>query len=254
MSKQNKTTSASPDKTNASRPVALITGASSGIGRSCALILAKAGYNLALVARTQSTLQATADSCSKLDSECETLVLTADISQRQAGVQLVDQVTKQWGRIDALLNIAGSAPLMPIDQITPEHWQACVDSNLSGAVLLTAAAWPWFKKQQSGFVGNISSMASIDPFEGFSMYAAAKVGLNMFTHCTAQEGSAINVRAVAVAPGAVETPLLRQTFSEEIIASDKTLNPDEVAKVLCDCLLGEHEFTPGQTIVLPSPA
>lgn len=236
------------------RPVALITGASSGIGKACAMILAQAGYNLALVARTRHTLQDAASQCKAINSQCQTLVLPADISQADVPATLIQQVTDHWGRLDVLMNIAGSAPLMPIDKITPEHWQACVDSNLTSAVLLTAAAWPWFKKQQSGFVGNVSSMASIDPFPGFAMYAAAKVGLNMFTHCTAQEGKAINVRTVAVAPGAVETPMLRQNFGLEIISKDKTLLPEAVAEVLCDCLQEERDFKSGETIVLASPA
>lgn len=240
-------------KTNA-RPVALITGAGSGIGRACALQLAQYGYNLALVSRTRSTLEATAESCSVANNQCQTLIMPADICDPETAPNLIAQVLAKWNRLDALFNVAGSAPLMPIEAITAQNWRACIDSNLSGAVLLTAAAWPTFQRQQSGFVGNVSSMASIDPFNGFAMYAAAKVGLNMFTHCTAQEGNAINVTAVAVAPGAVETPMLRQNFGEKIIRKDQTLSPDDVATVLCDCLHKERAFKSGETIVISSPA
>lgn len=242
-----------PDTNKNKRPVALVTGAGSGIGKACATLLASNGYDIALVARTRKTLEETAAACSKLDPACQTLVLPADISEADMPDAIINDITDHWGRLDALLNIAGSAPLMPIDQITPQSWRSCIDSNLSGAVLLTAAAWPVFKRQKSGFVGNVSSMASIDPFPGFAMYAAAKTGLNMFTHCTAQEGQAINVRAVAVAPGAVETPMLRQNFGQEIIGKDKTLPPDAIAQLLCDCLMKLRVFKSGETILLTSP-
>lgn len=233
--------------------VAIITGAGSGIGQAVALELAESGTRLALVGRTLATLEATADLCGHRSPACQCISIVADMRDPAAPAVIVEKVMAQWHRIDAVLNIAGSAPLMPIDKITPENWRDCVDGNLTGPVLLTAAAWPVFTRQQSGFVGNVSSMASIDPFPGFAMYAAAKTGLNMFTHCTASEGQAINVKAVAVAPGAVETAMLRQNFDTSIIAANKTLTPEDVARVLCDCLTGARDFTSGETIVLPSP-
>ena len=84
---------------------------------------------------------------------------------------------------------------------------------------------------------NVSSMASIDPFPGFATYAAAKIG----------------VKAVAVAPGAVETPMLRSMFNEQMIPKDKALSPEQVAKIITDCITGERAFTSGETIAVPSP-
>ena len=108
-------------------------------------------------------------------------------------------------------------------------------------------------EQQSGFIGSVSSMASIDPFPGFSIYAAAKAGVNLFTLVTGREGQKIGVRAMAVAPGAVETGMLRKLFDESVIPADATLSPDEVAKVIVDCLENKRAFEVGQTIELPSP-
>jgi NAD(P)-dependent dehydrogenase (short-subunit alcohol dehydrogenase family) len=237
----------------ADRQVALITGAGSGIGRAMAMLLAEAGYHVALVARTESKLRETAREIAEECPDAQTLVLPADLTDPAATRALVGKVVDHFGRLDVLGNVAGSAPLQPIEQVTPEIWQACIDSNLSYIVHLTAAAWPIFKQQKSGFVANVSSMASIDPFPGFSIYAAAKVGLNMFTKCTADEGAKLNIRAVAVAPGAVETPMLRANFNEKIIAADKTLDPFEVAGTLVDCILGKRDFKPGETIVQMSP-
>lgn len=237
----------------ADRQVALVTGAGSGVGRAMAVLLAEAGYHVALVARTESKLRDTAAEIKKQSPAVDTLVLPTDLADATATRALVGKVVDRFGRLDVLANVAGSAPLQPIEAVTPEIWQACMDTNLSYVVHLTAAAWPIFRKQKSGFVANVSSMASIDPFPGFSIYAAAKIGLNMFTKCTADEGQAHNVNAVAVAPGAIETPMLRQNFDESIISTDKTLDPFEVAGTLVDCILGKRTFVSGETIVQMSP-
>ncbi len=228
--------------------VAIVTGAGSGIGRVTSTMLAEAGYRVALVGRTRKKLEATASSIS---SDCE--IIVADLTDPQAARGVIDQTLDQFGRIDAMANVAGDAPLIPIEQITDDIWRRCIDTNLSAVVHLTAAAWPTFAGQKGGVIVNVSSIASDEPFPGFSIYAAAKVGLNMFTRCTAEEGQPIGLRAVAIAPGAVETPMLRALFDDKAIPRDKTLSPAEVATVICDCITGSRGFKPGETIFLPSP-
>lgn len=228
--------------------VAIVTGAGSGIGRAVAVQLGAEGYCVVLVSRGRKNLEATAELV-----EGETFVYPADVTDTESITTLTEDVLSSFGRIDALVNVAGYAELLPIEQVTAEHWHKTIDVNLSAAVLLTAAVWPTFKSQNAGVVVNVSSMASIDPFPGFATYAAAKVGLNMFTSCTAKEGEEIGVRAVSVAPGAVETPMLRSMFDEEMIPKGKTLNPDAIAEVICGCITGDREFDNGETIVLPSP-
>ncbi|MAE62901.1 MAG: hypothetical protein CMJ18_01405 [Phycisphaeraceae bacterium] len=231
-------------------PVALITGAGSGIGRAAALRLGASNYRVALVGRTASKLEQTA---SEVDASAETASFTCDIGDLEQCGPLVTQVRERFGRIDALLNVAGAAPLLPIAEITPELIRSAVDTNLSGVMMLTAAAWPVMKAQGEGIIVNVSSLASIDPFPGFAMYAASKCGLNMFTRCTADEGAAHGIQAVGIAPGAVETPMLRSIFDASKIPPSKTLSPDDVAAVICDCVTGAGSFEAGETIQFPSP-
>lgn len=231
---------------------ALVTGASSGIGKAAALQLAAAGYRVALVSRTKENLDKVAGEISEQYENSDPLVVPCDVSSADGCIATVEHVVETFGQLDALLNIAGSAPLQPIKEITPDLWQNCINANLTSTVMLTQAAWATFEKQNSGFVGNVSSMASFDPFPGFSIYAAAKVGVNMFTKATADEGKKIGLTAVCVAPGAVETPMLRSLFDTKMIPENQTLSPAEVAQVLTDCLIGERGFTPGETIQLPS--
>lgn len=233
---------------------AIVTGAGSGIGRDTAVLLAEAGYHVTLVARTESKLDETAR---MIDEESKgktgALAVPTDLTDADAIRRMVEKTLERFGRIDALANVAGSAPMGPIHEIDRDTWRACVDTNLTSVVLTTAAVWPTFEKQKHGTIVNVSSLASIDPFPGFSMYAAAKIGVNMFTQCTAREGKRYGVRAVAIAPGSVETAMLRQNFDEKMIPGDKTLDPAIVAGMIRDCITGDRDFKPGETIVLNSP-
>ncbi|MEX0886195.1 MAG: SDR family oxidoreductase [Phycisphaeraceae bacterium] len=232
--------------------VAIVTGASDGIGRETAVLLAQAGYDLALIARRRDRLDETAarvtDALGSTDHR--TLILPTDLTDDHATRAAALTVVEHFGRVDAVANVAGHAPLMPIEALTPDIWRQCIDTNLSAIVMLTAALWPTFRRQQRGTIVNVSSMASIDPFPGFAAYAAAKVGVNMFTKCTADEGSAIGLKAVALVLGAVETPMLRSLFSEDVLPRDQTMSPITVATVIRDCIAGSYPFDNGQTIVL----
>lgn len=229
---------------------AIVTGAGSGIGRATALLLAEAGYRVTLVGRTREKLQQTA---AQFSDEDAAVVWPADLTHPQASATIVRQTLTHFGRIDAIAHIAGDAPLLPIEQLTPEIVQRCLGTNLAAAAYLAAAAWPVFKQQHDGVIVNVSSMASLDPYPGFALYAAAKLGVNMFTRCLAQEGEAIGLRAVTIAPGAVETPMLRALFDETRIPPRCTLSPAEVARVIVQCITGQRTFAPGELIVMNSP-
>lgn len=234
---------------------AIVTGAGSGIGREVSLLLAQKGYQLALVGRNRHKLEETARLAwgERGPDTPGCFVAPLDLCDPRAVRELVLETAKLLGRIDAIANVAGDAPRVPIEEVTPAVWQKCIDTNLSSVVHLVAAAWPILRKQGGGVIVNVSSMASIDPFPGFGIYAASKAGLNMFTHCIAQEGKEANIRAVCVAPGSVETPMLRTHFSTSQIPHEKTLKAQEVAKLICDCITGWRLFKPGEVILMPSP-
>jgi len=228
----------------------LVTGAGSGVGREAAIQLSQAGYNVALVGRTRSKLEATAQ---QLDGPH--LILDVDLEDAQATTALVQRTVSHFGRLDALANCAGCATLAPIEKTTPQLWRQVIDANLSYVVHLTASAWPIFARQNNGVIVNVSSMSSIDPFPGLTLYAAAKVGLNMFTACTAREGEAVGIRAVALVLGAVETPMLRSMFDEKQLPSSATMSPRYVGQVVCDCITGARTFVSGEAVrVLSEPS
>lgn len=235
------------------KQIVIVTGAGSGIGRAAALALARAGVTVILVGRTDATLRDTAARIVQQGGEAEPVVEPTDVTDPDAVDQLVDRTLKRFGRIDAVANVAGDAPLGPIGEITPQRWRQCIDTNLSAIVYMTRALWPSFTAQHRGVIINVSSMASVDPFPGFAMYAAAKVGVNMFTKCTADEGRDIGVKALALVLGAVETDMLRGLFSEKIVPKDKTYPPQHIGQLIADCILGKKDFDSGQTLLLPGP-
>ncbi len=243
-----------PTMNTSAQPVALITGAGSGVGRDTALLLAESGYAVALVGRTQAKLQDTADAIrDEVSAEAAVLIQPCDLCEPAALKPLAETVGQHFGRIDALVNNAGIAPLKPFTDTTEADFDACLATNLKGPYFLAQACWPWMVQQNAGVIVNVSSMASVDPFTGFSAYAAAKAGLNLMGKALADEGQAHHIRVVAVAPGAVETPLLRSMFNENMLPTDKTLDPAIVAGVIRDCITGQRAFEPGEVILLNSP-
>jgi NAD(P)-dependent dehydrogenase (short-subunit alcohol dehydrogenase family) len=231
-------------------PVAIVTGAGSGIGEAVARQLAEAGYGLALVGRRREKLQAAADA---LGGSTETLVLSEDLARPQAAVRIAEATLAKWGRVDVLVNNAGAAPLATIDDTTEDLLNEAFAINAYAPIRLVAWLWPVFRRQEGGCVVNVSSISVADPFPGFAVYAASKGAVEALTRSVVNEGRALGIRAFSVAPGAVETPMLRANFSARQIPPDRTLDPVDVARVVLDCIQGRREADLGRTISIPSP-
>jgi len=238
---------------NDSPHVAIVTGASSGVGRQTARRLAAAGYHVALAARSKDKLdEAVKEAKADAAEGVNVIAVHTDVTDADAVANLVETTVEKLGGLTALCNCAGYAPLCPIQAIKPDDWQQCIQVNLSSIVYTTQAAWKPLKSN-GGTIVNVSSMASIDPFKGFAMYAAAKVGVNMFTKATADEGNKAGIKAVCLAPGAIETPMLRSNFSEKAIPKKNALDPGEFAQIIVDLVTGDRDFEPGETLVVESP-
>lgn len=226
-------------------PVALITGAGRGIGRASAIALSNAGYDCVLVSRTKSDLEEV-----RSQLKTDSIAIVCDVSQSSEVNRAVEETLSRFGRLDAVVNNAGVAPLLPIETMSDELWHSVIDTNLSSTFYFTRAAWPTMVKQKSGVIVNISSEAARDPFTGFAAYAAAKAGVNLFTLATAQEGAAHNIRVHAVGPAATETTMFRKLMSEDQFSRDNTLDPMAVAAVVVQCVCGSLAHASGEVIYL----
>jgi NAD(P)-dependent dehydrogenase (short-subunit alcohol dehydrogenase family) len=231
-------------------PVALISGASRGIGRATAVALAKAGYRLALVGRTLDDLNETA----RLAGAADALTVVADVSDAGQVRAAVEQAAAHFGRLDALVNVAGLAPVRSIEAMSVDEWRAVIDTNLSAVFYATKHAWPHLRRAAAetgrAAVVNVSSLAARDPFAGFAAYGAAKAGVNLFGLAAAREGAADRIDVHTVAPGATETAMFRAIASEEQWPREKTLAPEDVAAVIADCVTGRLRYTSGEVIVV----
>lgn len=235
------------------RPVALVTGAGSGIGLASALALADAGFDLALVGRRRNPLERAADAIQARAPASRTLVRPADVGDADQARPILDDALAEFGRLDALINNAGVAPLLPIEHTTPAILHEVFAINAVGPGALIAAAWPTFVAQRSGRVVNISTLGTADPFPGFFAYAAAKCAVNSFARSIAKEGAEHNILGFAIAPGAVETPMLRALFDEAAIPRDAALRPEDIAAIVVECATGARDAQNGETIYASRP-
>lgn len=230
----------------ASEPTCVITGGSRGIGFATALRFARGGSSVLIAARGQDQLQKAAVQVAATGATCEFVV--ADVGGADGAQRVVDAAIHRFGRLDVLVNNAGYAPLAPLEELTTDVFEQAWATNVASVFYCTRAAWPHMTRQGGGTIVNLSSMASFDPFRGFSVYGACKAWVNLFTRAVAAEGASHGVRVFAVAPGSVETEMLRSVAPG--FPAEETLDPDDVAAViqsLCDARL---RYASGQTITV----
>jgi 3-oxoacyl-[acyl-carrier protein] reductase len=213
---------------------AIVTGAGKGIGRVTAVELARRGYRLALLARTEADLVETA----RLAGARNAVIVTADVGKRESLVAGLERAVRELGRVDALVNNAGLAPLAAYESFSHEALDEVVRVNLTAVAQGCRVVWPGMKERGGGVIVNVGSIAGIDPFEGLAVYAAAKAGVAMLSQALSAEGGKHGIRVICVAPGAVETGMLRELFDADTLPVSATLRPEEVAAVIADAVTG----------------
>lgn len=182
----------------------LITGASSGIGRACALVFAEQGARLALWSRR-------ADRLDELRSELvaqgtDVLTQTVDVRDRQAVQEAVLELTAFTDRIDTLINNAGlSRGLEPIQDGVLENWEEMIDTNIKGLLYTTRAVLPEMMRAKSGLVINIASIAGRQAYRGGNVYGATKAAVRMLSQSMQIDLNGTGIRICNIDPGLVET-------------------------------------------------
>jgi NAD(P)-dependent dehydrogenase (short-subunit alcohol dehydrogenase family) len=193
---------------------AIITGASRGLGKAIAQAFLANGCNITICSRDEDKLQ---DSASDLQLGCATSAqirtVVADISKESEVNALVAGTVSQFGRLDIIVNNAAIlGPIGPSEQVDWQEWFRVLEINLGGPVLLCRAAIPHFKAQRYGRIINLSGGGAASPRPRFSAYASSKAALVRFTETVAEELKDFNIRANAVAPGALNTEMLEQVL------------------------------------------
>jgi 3-oxoacyl-[acyl-carrier protein] reductase len=191
--------------------VAIVTGASQGIGRSTAIRLARDFSAIVLAARNAAALKEVADAVKTAGAE--PLICDLDLSKVESAQALVKTTLDRFGRIDALLNIAGAVPQIDLFEMTDEQWRAGAELKLHGARRLTILAWEALK-QSKGSVVLMSGSAALDPKPAFAAVAAINAAIIALAKAFAEQGIKDGVQVNSIIPGAVMTGR-RRTFMEK---------------------------------------
>ncbi|MFZ8825609.1 MAG: SDR family NAD(P)-dependent oxidoreductase [Candidatus Caldipriscus sp.] len=225
--------------------VAIITGATSGIGLATARVLKREGWSLSLVGRKTEAIE---------EEFKEDLIIKADISDPQVAEEIVKRTVEKFGRLDALINNAGQTLDKPLLRITAEDLENHFRTNLFSAFLLSRSALRYFK--DGGVIVNVSSVVGIIGNSWQTAYSASKAGLIAFTKSLAKEMGSRGVRVVAVAPGFIETPMteglpeqVKKKYLENI-ALRRFGKPEEVAEVIAFLVSDKASYISGQVIVV----
>ena len=180
---------------------ALVTGASQGIGRSIAIVLANHGADVALGARG-SGIYETAE---MIGDDAETYPVKLDVTEQQSVIDAIEATVDEFGGLDVLVNNAGiGGPTAPVEEVTVEEWDRTQDVNIRGTFLMCKHAAPHLRDGDHGSVVNISSIAGKDPYPTRTPYSASKAGLIGFGRSLAYELGEDDVTVNTICPGAVE--------------------------------------------------
>src|SRR5215212_3236037 len=234
---------------------ALVTGASSGLGRATAIALAEAGADVALVARSAEELESAREEVAKADAR--TLVLPADLAGEGDAAWAVGQTAEAFGRIDVLINAAGTDAPGTVEELSVEGWDRTLSVNLRAPFLLSKAAFPHMREAGGGIIVNVSSVAGKKGWANASAYCASKFGLTGFTEALADEGKEHGIRAIVLYPGAMATnwgafsPEERQEGGSKETSPTRVLPPEQVADLIAWLVASPSDFVLTEGIVLP---
>jgi NAD(P)-dependent dehydrogenase (short-subunit alcohol dehydrogenase family) len=214
-----------------SNKTAVITGAGSGIGRAVAVAFLRAGYNVALVGRREAALRETADLAGA--EARQALVVPTDVSQPDAVRTLFDRTVAAHGRVDVLFNNAGSgAPPIPLEDLTPEQWQAVVDVNLTGVFYCLQQAFRVMKAQtpRGGRIINNGSISAHAPRPNSAPYTATKHAVTGLTKSASLDGRAFDIAVGQIDIGNAATPLTER-MPQGVMQAYGQLAPEPVMDV-----------------------
>ncbi|MGE5326923.1 MAG: SDR family oxidoreductase [Deltaproteobacteria bacterium] len=212
--------------------IAVVTGGTRGIGFEIARALVNEGARVFICGRDSATLKTALGKLRKIAKHAADGIV-ADVGRYEECRMVVHGAAERFGGLDILVNNAGIGTFKPVDQLTPEEWDALIATNLSGPFYCCREAIPFMRRRGGGYIFNISSLAGINPFAGGSAYNASKFGLNGFSEAVMQDVRYDGIRVSYIMPGSVDTAFNHAPQFKDPNASWK-LTGDDIAKAVID--------------------
>ena len=213
--------------------VALVTGGTRGIGSAIAEALLEAGAKVFICGREASRVKSAVARLAARGAGSERVDgAAADVRRYEDCRKVVAAAAARFGGLDILVNNAGIGIFKPVDQLTPDEWQATIETNLSGAFYCSREAIPHMRRRGGGYIFNISSLAAINPFAGGSAYNASKFGLNGFSEAMMQDVRHDGIRVSSIMPGSVATDFGAEPGSQP--KESWKLSAEDIAKAVVD--------------------
>ncbi|MEB3881954.1 SDR family oxidoreductase [Lyngbya sp. CCY1209] len=229
---------------------ALITGASSGIGKATALALADAGIHIALVSRSPEPLEAVARQARQRDVEAQAFAL--DLFKIEQVHAEIATLSEAFGPFDILVNSAGMGYTQPLASTPLADWQRVIDLNLTGVFECIKGVLPGMRDKGGGTIVNIVSIGGQQVFPNWGAYCASKFGLMALSRTLAAEERPHGIRVTAICPGAVNTSLWDAPTVEADFDRSAMLNPETVARSVRHAVELPPEATLDELILMPS--
>ena len=240
------------------RKIALVTGATAGIGTAIAEILAKNGYNLIITGRRKELLDDLKNELG-VKYKSDVLALNFDIRDRRQTEDAIDHLPKLWENIDVLINNAGlAAGLAPIQEGSVDDWDQMIDTNVKGLLYITRKVAPLMVKRGSGHIVNISSIAAKETYENGNVYCATKHAVDALTRGMRIDLVKHNIKVTSIAPGMVNTEFSLVRFKGDKARADKVyegltpLSADDVAEAVWFALSRPAHVNINDMLIMPT--
>jgi NAD(P)-dependent dehydrogenase (short-subunit alcohol dehydrogenase family) len=208
--------------------VAIVTGASRGIGRAISVALAQEAATVVLAARSIQKLQETADKVTEAGGKAE--IVVTELTEEESIKNLVKVTSEKFSRLDILVNNAGVTHSAKLEETATEDWERCMQINARAPFILCREALPLLKKSQAGYIINIASVVGVKGYPLQSAYTSSKHALRGMTISLAEELKGSNIRVHLLCPGGVDTELVQKVRPD--IKRDELMQPEEIAELI----------------------
>lgn len=210
------------------KKVALLTGASKGIGKTIAIQLARIGYNMLIVGRNRNQLLQTQNEVEKFKVKCS--IMEADLSTADAPLLVIQEVIRVFGKLDAVINNAGVANSISIKDTSLEMWDKIFSVNARAPFFICKEAVPFLKQSLKPVIINIGSVVDFKGYVNQAAYASSKHALAGFTKVLAKEVQDDGILVHLISPGGVNTEMVREMRPD--IDAEKLIQPEEIAELI----------------------